>query len=37
RFNRRFDLARILPRLITAAAQTGKRTDRWLRRGLAED
>ncbi|MDY0268707.1 IS1595 family transposase [Trichloromonas sp.] len=37
RFNRRFDLARILPRLITAATQTGKRTDRWLRHGLAED
>jgi transposase-like protein len=37
RFNRRFDLARLLPRLITAAAQTGKRTARWLRLGLAED
>jgi hypothetical protein len=35
RFNRRFDLARLLPRMITAAAQTGKRTESWLR--LAED
>ena len=35
RFNRRFDLSRLLPRMITAAAQTGKRTERWLR--LAED
>ena len=35
RFNRRFDLAQLLPRMITAAAHTGKRTERWLR--LAED
>ena len=35
RFNRRFDLASLLPRLITAAAQTGKRPEHWLR--LAED
>ncbi|MCF6177976.1 MAG: IS1595 family transposase [Geopsychrobacter sp.] len=35
RFNRRFDLASVLPRLVTTAAQTGKRTERWLR--LAED
>lgn len=35
RFNRRFDLAALLPRMITAAAHTGKRTERWLR--LAED
>lgn len=35
RFNRRFDLASVLPRMVTAAAQTGKRTERWLR--LAED
>lgn len=33
RFNRRFDLAQLLPRLISAAAQTVKRTDR----GLAEN
>jgi hypothetical protein len=40
RFNRRFDLARLLPRMVTAAAQTGKRTERWLRsaneRGMKE-
>ena len=35
RFNRRFDLASLLPRLIAAATQTGKRPERWLR--LAED
>ena len=35
RFNRRFDLAVILPRLLRAAASTGKRTEAWLR--LAED
>lgn len=35
RFNRRFDLASLLPRMVTAAARTGKRTERWLR--LAED
>jgi len=35
RFNRRFDLAGMLSRLITAAAQTGKRSEGWLR--LAED
>lgn len=35
RFNRRFDLAGMLARLITAAAQTGKRPGSWLR--LAED
>ena len=35
RFNRRFDLASMFSRLINAAAQTGKRTEGWLR--LAED
>jgi len=35
RFNRRFNLAELLPRMITAAAQTGRRPERWLR--LAED
>ena len=35
RFNRRFDLAAILPRMIFAAVKTGKRPERWLR--LAED
>ncbi|MBW2186208.1 MAG: IS1595 family transposase [Deltaproteobacteria bacterium] len=35
RFNRRFDLTTILPRLIYAAANTGSRPERWLR--LAED
>ena len=35
RFNRRFDLASILPRLLRAAVSTGKRTEFWLR--LAED
>jgi len=34
RFNRRFDLKVILPRLIRAAVTTGKRTEVWLR--LAE-
>ena len=35
RFNRRFDLTTILPRLIYAAANTGSCPERWLR--LAED
>jgi len=35
RFNRRFDLAGMLFRLITAAVRTGKRSEGWLR--LAED
>lgn len=35
RFNRRFDLANLLPRMIVAAVNTGKRSERWLR--LAED
>ena len=35
RFNRRFDLCAILPRLLRAAVTTGKRTEIWLR--LAED
>jgi hypothetical protein len=35
RFNRRFDLAALLPRIVVAAARTGKRTERWLR--SAED
>lgn len=35
RFNRRFDLKIILTRLVHAAAQTGSRTERFLR--LAED
>jgi len=34
RFNRRFDLKAILPRLVRAAATTGPRTEAWLR--LAE-
>ena len=34
RFNRRFDLKAILPRLVRAAAVTGPRTEAWLR--LAE-
>jgi hypothetical protein len=34
RFNRRFDLSVILPRLLRAAVATGKRTEPWLR--LAE-
>lgn len=35
RFNRRFDLAALLPRMIFAATATGKRPEHWLR--LAED
>lgn len=35
RFNRRFDMASILTRLIQAAAATGSRTEGWMR--LAED
>jgi len=35
RFNRRFDLAALMPRMVVAAARTGKRTEHWLR--LAED
>jgi len=35
RFNRRFDLASIFPRLIFAGSRTGPRTEAWLR--LAED
>jgi hypothetical protein len=35
RFNRRFDLSTMLPRLISAAAGIGKRPESWLR--LAED
>lgn len=35
RFNRRFDLASILPRLLFASSQTSPRTEAWLR--LAED
>jgi ribosomal protein L37AE/L43A len=31
RFNRRFDLKAILPRLLRAAATTGPRTEAWLR------
>jgi hypothetical protein len=31
RFNRRFDLAGMLSRLVTATAQTGKRPEAWLR------
>lgn len=34
RFNRRFDLSSIFPRLLYASAKTGKRTEVWLR--LAE-
>jgi ISXO2-like transposase domain len=35
RFNRRFDLASILPRLIFAGSRTGPRSEVWLR--LVED
>ena len=35
RFNRRFDLVSILPRLLFAGSRTGPRTEVWLR--LAED
>lgn len=35
RFNRRFDLAAMLPRLLRAAASTAPRSEAWLR--LAED
>ncbi len=35
RFNRRFDLKKMLPRLLYAGAATGKRTEKWLR--LAEE
>lgn len=35
RFNRRFDLAAMLPRLLRAAARSGRRPEGWLR--LAED
>lgn len=35
RFNRRYDLQSILPRMLYASAATGKRTEAWLR--LAED
>lgn len=31
RFNRRFDLARMLTRLVTATVRTGKRPEAWLR------
>lgn len=31
RFNRRFDLSTMLPRLLYAGARTGSRTERWLR------
>jgi hypothetical protein len=34
RFNRRFDLKTMLPRLLYAGARTGSRTEKWLR--LAE-
>jgi hypothetical protein len=34
RFNRRFDLSTMLPRLLYAGARTGSRTEKWLR--LAE-
>jgi len=37
RFNRRFDLAAMFPRLCTASAKTGKRTEKWLRLALADD
>ena len=35
RFNRRFDLSTLLPRMLVAAVNTVKRPERWLR--LAED
>ena len=31
RFNRRFDLPSMVPRLLRACALTGPRTERWLR------
>ena len=34
RFNRRFDLAGMLTRLVRAAARSGKRPEAWLRLGL---
>lgn len=34
RFNRRFDLSTMLPRLISAAAGIGKRPESWLRLGV---
>ena len=34
RFNRRFDLSTMLPRLLYAGATTGSRPEKWLR--LAE-
>jgi ribosomal protein L37AE/L43A len=37
RFNRRFNLAAMFPRLCSAAAMTGKRPEKWLRLGLADD
>ena len=35
RFNRRFDLSTLLPQMLVAAVNTGKRPERWLR--LVED
>lgn len=37
RFNRRFDLAEMFPRLCSASARAGKRPEKWLRMSLAED
>ena len=37
RFNRRFDLAAMFLRICSATAQTGKRPEKWLRLGLAEE
>lgn len=37
RFNRRFNLAAMFPRLCSATAKTGKRPEKWLRLALAED
>jgi transposase-like protein len=37
RFNRRFDLAAMFPRLCYATAKSGKWPEKWLRLSLAED
>jgi hypothetical protein len=37
RFNRRFDLAAMFPRLCSASAKIGKRPEKWLRLALADD
>lgn len=37
RFNRRFNIAEMFPRLCFAAATAGKRPEKWLRLALADD